>query len=184
MGVRQEFLPDPANPKWCVAVEYLDSPGAAKDKDSRGSRAKRIDYKETLSPEDFSLFAKLRDWRKASAEHEGVPVYAIFTNEQLAKIATDRIATKSGLAELDGVGEGRVSKYSQAVIKIVKEAGPGPTGTGTGLTTATTTWAFALLCPQFTRPDGCRPIDQGRFLSGKHRRGFPGKHVQHLCRYW
>ena len=126
LAVRQEFLGDMANPRWCVAVEYLEGPGTAKD--SRSNRPKRIDYKEVLSSKDFSLFAKLRDWRKAAAEQDGVPVYAIFTNEQLAKIATDRITTKAGLAELDGVGEGRVNKYSEAVIKIVKEESLGQTG--------------------------------------------------------
>lgn len=36
---------------------------------------------------------KLRGWRKAAAEREGVPVYAVLTNEQLAAIATKRPAT-------------------------------------------------------------------------------------------
>ena len=53
----------------------------------RGGK-QRVDYKEVLSPADFALFAKLRDWRKATAEQEGIPVYAVLTNEQLAAIAT------------------------------------------------------------------------------------------------
>jgi len=44
---------------------------------SRGENS----YREVLSPEDFALFVKLRDWRKQAAEKEAVPVYTIFTNE-------------------------------------------------------------------------------------------------------
>lgn len=126
LSVRQEFVADTANPRWCVAVEYLD--GKGRSKSSRDRRPKRIDYKDVLSPEDFALFAKLRDWRKDTAEQEGVPVYTIFTNEQLAKMAGDRITTKSGLSELDGVGEGRVGKYGEAIIKIIKEKSSGANG--------------------------------------------------------
>ena len=37
-----------------------------------------------LKPEEFEVFSRLREWRKAAAEKEGVPVYTVLTNEQLA----------------------------------------------------------------------------------------------------
>ena len=83
------------------------------------SRRRRIDYKTVLSPEDFVVFAKLREWRKEVAAEEGVPVYTIFTNEQLAKIAEGRVQTQSGLAEIEGIGKSRITKYGSAVIEIV-----------------------------------------------------------------
>jgi len=61
-----------------------------------------------LSQEDFALFVKLRDWRKQAASLEAVPVYTIFTNEQLAAIAQKRTATLSDLKTINGVGESRV----------------------------------------------------------------------------
>ncbi len=126
LSVQHEFVADTTSPRWCVAVEYLDNQGAAQNK--RGRKSKRIDYKQVLSQEDFALFAKLRDWRKVTAEQEGVPVYTIFTNEQLAKMATDRITTKSILSDLDGVGEGRVGKYGNSIVNIIKEESIGPNG--------------------------------------------------------
>ena len=47
-------------------------------------------------------------------------MYTIFTNEQLARIATNRITTKSGLLEIEGVGEAKVNKYGDEVLGIVK----------------------------------------------------------------
>lgn len=109
LTVERQFVADAANPRWCLAVEYLPGPGR-RDAGARREGRQRIDYKEVLPPEDFALFVKLRDWRKSRAEEEGVPVYTIFTNDQLARIAGGRITTKNGLAELEGVGE--ISTFS------------------------------------------------------------------------
>ena len=52
---------------------------------AEGRNEGRIDYKEVLSAPEFERFARLRLLRKELAEKEGVPAYAIFTNEQLAQ---------------------------------------------------------------------------------------------------
>ena len=116
--VQREFVDQGENSFWALAIEYMPIAGG----DSR--KRARVDYKTLLSPEDFTVFANLRGWRKGVAAEEGVPVYAIFTNEQLAKIAESRIQTPTGLAEIDGVGKSRISKYAEAVIEIVTQAHP------------------------------------------------------------
>ena len=50
---------------WAFCVDYLDSQAIGTGSD-RGAR-NRVDYKEVLSPEEFTLFAKLRDARKELA---------------------------------------------------------------------------------------------------------------------
>ena len=82
-----------------------------------------MDYKEVLNPADFALFAKLRDWRKATAEGEGVPVYSVFTNEQLAGIAVKRPDTVAGLREVEGVGEAKAKKYGAGLLAILSDTG-------------------------------------------------------------
>ena len=117
-NINKQFVEKGENSFWNFLIEYtIDNTGSTYDKTS----SKRIDYREVLSPEDFSLFAKLREWRKKEADKEKIPVYTIFTNEQIANIARRSITTKTGLLELDGVGEARVKKYSDDVIKIVIE---------------------------------------------------------------
>jgi superfamily II DNA helicase RecQ len=117
LTVNRELVHDGANSFWTLAVEYLS--GAPESPANEGR--KKIDYREVLSPEDFTLFARLRDWRKEAAHQEGVPVYIIFTNDQLALVAGRRIATKAALGEIEGVGEARIKKYGEAVLEIVRE---------------------------------------------------------------
>jgi superfamily II DNA helicase RecQ len=51
------------------------------------------------------------------AEKEGVPVYVVFTNEQLAEMVKKKVSSKAALKEIEGVGEARVEKYGDAVLE-------------------------------------------------------------------
>jgi superfamily II DNA helicase RecQ len=112
--IHREFINQGENSYWSFAVEYLH----ANKQEERGSKSK-VDYKEILSPEDFILYCKLRDWRKKASEEEAIPVYNIFTNEQLAKIAAKRVMSKSDLQSVEGVGESKVKKYANSVISLI-----------------------------------------------------------------
>ena len=76
-----------------------------------------MDYKELLKPEEFEVFSRLREWRKATAEKEGIPVYTVLTNEQLAQMVRKKVSSKAGLKEIEGIGEARVEKYGEAVLR-------------------------------------------------------------------
>ncbi len=117
----REFVAQGENSFWCMAVEYLSDGSPQSHSENTAGSKNRPDYRELLSPEDFAVFAKLREWRKEVAEKEAVPAYTVFTNEQLAKIAEKRIIVKSGLQEINGVGEARIKKYGDAVIGIVAQ---------------------------------------------------------------
>lgn len=102
---------------WTVAVEF-HTPGS-QSKETSADRKAKIDYKAVLSPEEFALFAELREWRKEAAAGEGVPVYVIFTNEQLAAMAKEKPASPGKLRAIEGVGEARIEKYGSAVSRII-----------------------------------------------------------------
>jgi hypothetical protein len=55
---------------WAIAVECAVGTGKGRAKVEIAE--KRIDYKEVLSPEDFVVYAKPREWRKEAAAREGV----------------------------------------------------------------------------------------------------------------
>ena len=119
VSMQREFVAQGDNSFWSLAVEYLVD-GIRSAALKGGTRKKsRIDYKEVLSPEAFAIFAKLREWRKKRAATEAVPVYTIFTNEQLGSIAEKGIATKAGLQQIDGIGEARIKRYGDEVIDLV-----------------------------------------------------------------
>jgi len=114
ISVQKEITQRETAPCWRICVEYLDSPSPSDKNQSR--KRSRIDYKQILSEEDFAVFSRIRELRKKLAEKEAVPVYAICTNEQLAKMATECCSNLSQLKEINGFGEGKAKKYGNAFL--------------------------------------------------------------------
>jgi superfamily II DNA helicase RecQ len=115
LTVRKEFVPDGENSFWSFCVEYLELPAGGAVSDGKP----KVDYKEVLKPEEFEVFSRLRDWRKGVAEREGVPVYTVLTNEQLAQMVQKKVTSMAGLKEIEGVGEARLEKYGEALLRIL-----------------------------------------------------------------
>ncbi|OAI15621.1 hypothetical protein A1359_09430 [Methylomonas lenta] len=123
VNIERQFVADGANAYWalCVTLAVADAslPDALKAPDSRAKSnagGSRVDYKTVLNEQDFALYAALRNWRKSVAEAEGVPVYAVFTNEQLAEIVRRRVDSLTVLGAIDGVGSSRVQRYGLTLL--------------------------------------------------------------------
>ena len=117
LTVKKELVADGENSFWTFCVEYLESTPAALGSGLPGRP--KVDYKELLKPEEFEVFSRLREWRKGVAEKEGVPVYTVLTNEQLAQMVQKKVSSKAGLKEIEGVGEARVEKYGEGVLRVL-----------------------------------------------------------------
>jgi superfamily II DNA helicase RecQ len=102
-------------------VEYLYEG----EKSETPGKTAKIDYKEVLSPEDFALFAMLREARKAIAKERGLPVYAVCTNEQLASMARERPSTISALKAIPGIGEGKGAMLEGPFLEILRGGASG-----------------------------------------------------------
>jgi uncharacterized protein (TIGR02996 family) len=125
LSVDRRWVEQGASSFWSFCIDYLE--GAPADGSGyRGSRGPggraKIDYRETLSPADFAVFARLRDLRKDIAQAEGVPVYTIFTNEQLAQMVQTRTTTKAALEKIAGVGDARLDKYGGRLLELLGQA--------------------------------------------------------------
>ena len=120
LTVRKEFVADGGNSCWAFCVEYLEGEPAGGLR--LGVKPPKVDYREVLKPEEFELFSRLRDWRKGVAEKEGVPVYAVLTNEQLAQVVQGKRASKVDLKEIDGIGDARVEKYGESLLRVLGAA--------------------------------------------------------------
>jgi superfamily II DNA helicase RecQ len=128
LAVKKEFVPDGENSFWSFCVEYLDgATSSSTGGTASGTRPPKVDYREVLTPEEFERFSRLRDWRKAAAEKEGVPVYAVLTNGQLAQVVQKKITTKAGLKGIEGVGEARMEKYGEALLRLLGNSEGPPT---------------------------------------------------------
>jgi superfamily II DNA helicase RecQ len=114
--VERQFVADGANSLWSVCVSYVEGEG----RPSPEKRQKRVDYREMLPAEEFAVFSKLRQLRKELAEQEGIPVYAVFTNDHLAAMVRQRVMSLAGLNRIDGVGKARLEKYGDAFLHLLK----------------------------------------------------------------
>ncbi len=121
LAVEREFVMAGGRSCWCFCVRYLAS-GSAEG--LQADRARRVDYREILEPAIFAKFAELRAKRKSIAEAEGIPAYAIFTDEQLAEIAKLSELTPAALAGIKGVGAGRIERYAARLLSLGEVATP------------------------------------------------------------
>ncbi|MDB5455524.1 MAG: ATP-dependent helicase RecQ, partial [Caulobacter sp.] len=74
-----------------------------------------------VPPQDMALFEALRSWRREQAHLQHVPPYVIFHDATLAQIARERPATATALAKAGGVGQGKLDRYGEAVLKVVRD---------------------------------------------------------------
>ncbi|MCR6686375.1 DNA helicase RecQ [Pseudoxanthomonas sp.] len=72
---------------------------------------------------DRPLFDALRAWRGQMAREQNVPAYVIFHDRTLRDIAQLRPASVSELARVGGIGGGKLGRYGEAVLEIVREQG-------------------------------------------------------------
>jgi len=116
ISVHKELVRQDTSAYWAFCVEYFDA-----GEQGKGSFKNKVDYREILSEADFAVFSRLRDVRKRIAEEKGVPVYAIFTNQQLAAMATGKPKTVTALEKIDGIGKGKTEQYGEDFLAVLKE---------------------------------------------------------------
>ena len=109
---------------WTFCIEYLGGgtpkSSFASTSDDKNKNSK-IDYREVLSPEDFIVYAALREWRKSTSLQDSVPVYTICTNEQLAFFARARPNSRAELLKNPGFGEGKAERYGEGILAVVQK---------------------------------------------------------------
>jgi len=104
---------------WAICVDSLDQQGESGG--TGGGRRNRVDYREVLSPEDFTKFASLREIRKQISQEDGIPVYAIMTNEQIAQVVTRGVSDRAGLKEIPGLGDAKVERFGSRILERLEE---------------------------------------------------------------
>ena len=122
LSVDRRWVDQGSESFWSFCVDYLESSGGAAGGAAGGRNGtnRKVDYREVLSPEDFAAFARLREARKEIAQADAVPVYTIFTNEQLAQMVQVRATTKAALEQVAGVGDARIEKYGERMLEVLR----------------------------------------------------------------
>ncbi len=70
---------------------------------------------------DTALFELLKGLRKKIARQRGLPPYVIFQDPSLQEMAVTYPTTKEELGQINGVGQGKISKFGEPFIKAIKK---------------------------------------------------------------
>jgi superfamily II DNA helicase RecQ len=119
VAVDRRWVDQGADSYWAFCIDYYVGAVGSQDR-QRGAKGRGKDYREILSPDDFALFAQLRELRKEVAQAEAVPVYTIFTNEQLAQMVQGKARNRADLERIAGVGDARIEKYGPRFLEVLR----------------------------------------------------------------
>ncbi|HMP79351.1 MAG TPA: HRDC domain-containing protein [Pirellulaceae bacterium] len=118
VSIERKMIDQGVNSFWAICVDFLNH--APSDGISRSNLSRnRVDYKAILAPPEFAIYSQLRDMRKELAQSEAVPVYALFTNEQLAQMVQRRCRSRSDLSQIEGIGESKIEKYADRLLPLL-----------------------------------------------------------------
>jgi len=81
----------------------------------------RNDPRAELDDAEKEIFDALRTWRAARAKQDGMPPYMIANNKQFAKMVSLKAATKADLDKVSGIGEAKIDKYGEDILRIIAE---------------------------------------------------------------
>lgn len=111
--VEKQFFVSGQGAYWSFCIEYESL--------SQSKTQGRIDYKEKLSEADFAIFSKLRDLRVSCAKEHNIPLYSVFTNEQLVEMIHRKAVSLSKLKQIPGIGKSRVDTYGQEFVTFLAQ---------------------------------------------------------------
>jgi ATP-dependent DNA helicase RecQ len=122
ISVRDHFFIHRKQPYLAMTVNYTLKPAvteAAVSRPGKESKPRDESWKELLTEADMPLFNTLRDWRTARARRDGVPVYVICDNQELAAIVAARPATLAALGEIKGIGKAKLERYGADLLALL-----------------------------------------------------------------
>jgi len=73
---------------------------------------------------DQKLLFQLREWRKITAQKEGVELFRVFPNKTIESIAQVKPQNKEELIEIKGIKEKKFCKYGEDILGMVKGLEP------------------------------------------------------------
>jgi len=101
---------------WTICVGYDEVRTS-----TAGSKRQKVDYREVLNEEQFRDYSALREWRKAVADAENQPLYAVFSNAELAAICQLPLQTVAEIGAIEGVGKAKLERYGEAVCELIQQ---------------------------------------------------------------
>ena len=120
LEVEQRLISTRTGAQWHFCAKYLANAPVSGGGGPRNPA--KIDYKEVLDERTFAVFSALREIRKKIAEEDGLPIYAVFTNEELAGIAALSGITPETIKKVNGVGQKKADRFGVRLAEYYASA--------------------------------------------------------------
>lgn len=106
LSQQSHFFTTGAKPYWTVFVEYEE----VFDKTNK---------LPVFSEPERLMYEHLQAWRKEKAEKEGVPIFIIANNSELAALVQKAPRTLEGLRQIKGFGNKKTQKYGKEILDML-----------------------------------------------------------------
>jgi len=116
LEVHNQLISNENGAYWCFCVRYIEKAFIPAD-EHKG----KVDYKQVLDEATFQKFSKLREIRKKVAADEGLPAFAVFTDEELAGLAKLDSITPKSMLSVKGIGDKKVERFAKHFIPDEKQ---------------------------------------------------------------
>lgn len=118
LSVNEHFFVKNGKHYMALVITYLPSEtGAAVSDRSTARPGKTEDWRRIISEEDLPLFDTMREWRTERAKKEGIPVYVICNNMELARIVKEKPQSLNALRNIRGMGKAKAEKYGKDILE-------------------------------------------------------------------
>ncbi len=121
INVEKRLIDGERGTGWVFLVEYSDNEGT---KSSYNNTSSKVDWREVLPPQQFAIYELLRAKRKEISDNTRIPVYGIFSNEQLALMAQNPPKNKDEFLKIKGINEAKCKQWGETFLKVIKDALP------------------------------------------------------------
>lgn len=115
IDIRKELAMVDGNSCWTFCVTYMQPVSSSSSVVE--TKFGKVDYKEVLDEETFRRFCLMRKIRKAIADNDAVPAYAVFTDAELAVLAKLSEVDAAALLKVPGIGKKKVEKYGETFCR-------------------------------------------------------------------
>ena len=121
--IRDHFFSSEEVPYLAMVVDYA-APGISSGAEAveKSRESKRAAWRALLADSDLPLFNALQSWRAEPAKREGVPVYLICTNAQLARIVKARPRSLSEIGAIKGIGKAKLEHSGADLLALLSSA--------------------------------------------------------------
>ncbi len=113
--VDKYFVQKPDGDYWTFCFLFVEGDVSKNIK----SKIEKVDYAKLLPPDQALVFEQMKKIRKSLADKDGIPAFAVFSDEELYYIAQLPQMNATELKKIQGVGLKKLEKYGQALIDLL-----------------------------------------------------------------